>query len=130
MRTPAEVQADFEQAGLTPTAAAKDTVIAVTTGDAGPAAPAGADNPGPVPMLGPSWLPWNWPGAAFNAATKAALSGTRSLFLETAAVGLGLVLLGVGVARTVGAGRIVRREVDRNREYAEKGASTAAGALL
>ncbi len=89
----------------------------------------GDDTPGPVPMLGPSWLPWNWPGAAVNAATKAALSGSRSILIEALAVGLGLVLVGVGAARTVGAGRIARREVDRNRAELERG-TDAAGAVL
>lgn len=55
---------------------------------------------GPVPMIGPSWLPWNWPGAAVNAATAGTLGGIRSIVIEGLAVVFGVGLVGVGLART------------------------------
>lgn len=55
---------------------------------------------GPIPMIGPSWLPWNWPGAAVNAATASTLGGIRTIVLEGLAVVFGVGLVGAGLART------------------------------
>lgn len=55
---------------------------------------------GPVPIIGPSWLPWNLPGDAINAATAGTLGGIRTIVVEGLAVVLGVGLVGAGLART------------------------------
>lgn len=74
--------------------AATGTVDAVTT-DAG----------GPLPTVGPDWLPWNWPSNIGNAALSkvgAELGGARNIALEGAFVILGLALIGIGLAAALG----------------------------
>lgn len=58
------------------------------------------DNPGPYDPIGPSWLPWNWVGDAYNAATaktQSEFSGVRTIVVESLFAGLGLALVGLGV---------------------------------
>lgn len=74
--------------------AAGGAVAAVFTGDEGP-----------FPTWGPSWLPWNWPSNALNAAQKSILGGVRAIVIEGLAVGLGLVVLGVGIKRSLAGDR-------------------------
>lgn len=66
---------------------------------------------GPFPTFGPDWAPWNWPSNAGNAATARILSGSRNLIIEGLVVALGLVVVGLGVARAVQP--TVRRGVDQ-----------------
>lgn len=58
-----------------------------------------ADQSGPVPQIGPWWLPWNLPGAAVNSATANTLGGIRSIVVEGLVVVLGVGLVGFGLAR-------------------------------
>jgi hypothetical protein len=53
---------------------------------------------GPFPTWGPSWLPWNIPGAIANAKYAQAVSGANVIAMEAlfAALGVGLVILGLG----------------------------------
>lgn len=91
---------------------------------AGVAATPAGDKTGPFPTWGPSWLPWNWGSDAANAATGAALSGARSIVVEGVFVGLGLALVGVGLARAMAprAKRKMQRDVRRAKTAAEIGA--------
>ena len=58
-----------------------------------------SDQSGPVPQIGPWWLPWNLPGAAVNAATASTLGGVRAIVVEGLVVVLGVGLVGFGLAR-------------------------------
>lgn len=85
------------------------------------------DGDGPLPTLGPGWLPWNWPSVIGNEvietgqeAAGQVLGGVRHIALEGVAVvaGLGLVVAGLvwlgrgGPGRAVLAGQAkVRRAV-------------------
>jgi hypothetical protein len=56
---------------------------------------------GLAPTIGPSWLPWNLPSDAINAATTGTLGGIRAIVLEGLVVVLGVGLVGFGLARTL-----------------------------
>jgi hypothetical protein len=58
------------------------------------------DATGPAPTIGPSWLPWNLPSDAINAATAGTLGGIRTIVLEGLVVVFGVGLVGFGLART------------------------------
>jgi hypothetical protein len=69
---------------------------------------------GVLPTFGPGWLPWNWPSNFGNAALQKAastLGGVRTVLIEVAAAGLGLLLVGLGLARAVQP--VLRRTVAR-----------------
>lgn len=66
------------------------------------------DEDGPLPTVGPDWLPWNWPsvvgnkaidvvGDAAGDAVDSVLGGVRHIVFEGLAVVAGVALLGVGV---------------------------------
>lgn len=59
------------------------------------------NNSGPFPTFGPSWLPWNWPSDAANAATNSIASDIRTIVVEGLFVILGVGLVGLGLARSV-----------------------------
>jgi Lysozyme like domain len=65
------------------------------------AQPDGDGGSGPWPTWGPSWLPWNWPSNAANAATAQVLGGARNLVLEALVVVLGLGLVAAGAITLV-----------------------------
>lgn len=53
----------------------------------------------PFPTFGPSWLPWNLPSDAGNAAVSQVESGARGIVLEAVAVVGGLTLIALGAYR-------------------------------
>ena len=87
------------------------------------AATAGGEGGGGLPTWGPSWLPWNWPSVAGNAAqgaTTQVLAGARSITVEAAFVILGLALVAGGLATAV---------VPASRAYARRAAPNAKQAV-
>ncbi len=66
---------------------------------------------GPFPTFGPSWLPWNLPSDAGNAAASQIESGARSIVLEAVAVVGGLALIALGAYR-LAAPRIKQNEAE------------------
>jgi hypothetical protein len=60
-----------------------------------------SSDPNPFPTIGPTWLPWNWPSDAANAAANWMLGGVRTIVIEGLFVVLGLAVVGVGVVRMV-----------------------------
>lgn len=66
----------------------------------------GGGGGGPAPVVGPAWLPWNWPSDLINAGASAAqntadtvLTGARHIAIEALAVVAGLGLVAVGLYR-------------------------------
>lgn len=91
----------------------------------------GATSSAPFGTWGPPWLPWNWAADLGNAAagqaadaTQAAvgegLAGARSIAIEAAFVGLGIALVGFGLARAFAP------QIREAKRAAVKGAEVAA----
>lgn len=78
----------------------------------------GGGGGGPFPTFGPSWLPWNFPSDAGNAAAGAVsgsvLSGARGIVLEGVAALAALALIGLGAYR-LAAPKIHENEAEARR---------------
>lgn len=90
-----------------------------------------ADPVGPLPTVGPEWLPWNWPSNIGNAAIAQTLGGARSIVIEGLAVVLALAVIGAGLVVALRpVTRPATRELEHERARAAGAATTAAAAAL